>query len=281
MDHYKGRGGRAFPLWLDSDCTRPNVAAGLWDELGRRFGASVSVEDLMAYVAAVAAHPEYTRRFVGDLVKPGLRIPLTADADVFAEAANLGRRVIWLHTFGERFADAVAGRPAQPPRLPQGEAPRIPAAGAIPEDPGAMPDSIAYDSASHLLLVGSGFIENVTPEMWAYEVSGKQVLRQWFSYRKANRERPIIGDRRPPSPLGDVQPDHWLAEYTSELLNVLHVLGLLIKLEPIQAELLERICSGPLVSASDLQTARGPVPPYVRPKKKGKRPVPRQEKKLL
>jgi hypothetical protein len=43
--------------------------------------------------------------------------------------------------------------------------------------------------------------------------------------RKANRERPIIGDRRPPSSLGDIQPDHWLAEYTSELVNVLHVLG--------------------------------------------------------
>jgi hypothetical protein len=48
-----------------------------------------------------------------------------------------------------------------------------------------------------------------------YEVSGKQVLTQWFSYRKKNRERPLIGDRRPPSKLGDIQPDHWLAELMS------------------------------------------------------------------
>jgi hypothetical protein len=34
------------------------------------------------------------------------------------------------------------------------------------------------------------------------------VLTQWFSYRKKNRERAIIGDRRPPSKLGDIQPDH-------------------------------------------------------------------------
>jgi hypothetical protein len=48
--------------------------------------------------------------------------------------------------------------------------------------------------------------------MWNYEISGKHVLHQWFSYRKANRERPITGDRRKPSKLGDIQPDHWLAE---------------------------------------------------------------------
>lgn len=77
------------------------------------------------------------------------------------------------------------------------------------------------------------------------EVSGKRVLTQWFSYRKKNRERPIIGDRRPPSKLGEIQPDRWLAEYTTELLNVLNVLALLVELEPDQAKLLEAICDGP------------------------------------
>ena len=81
--------------------------------------------------------------------------------------------------------------------------------------------------------------------VWQYEVSGKRVLTHWFSYRKRNRERPIIGDRRPPSKLGDIQPDHWLAEYTTELLNVLHVLALLVEMEPAQAKLMEAICEGP------------------------------------
>ena len=101
-------------------------------------------------------------------------------------------------------------------------------------------------------MVGEGYLENVSPQIWDYEVSGKHVLRQWFSYRKANRQRPIIGDRRPPSPLGDIQPNHWLAEYTSELLNVLHVLGRLIELEPMQADLLEQIGSGEMISAEEL-----------------------------
>ena len=67
--------------------------------------------------------------------------------------------------------------------------------------------------------------------------------------------QPQIGDRRKPSPLGDIQPDHWLAEYTTELLNVLNVLGLLVELEPQAEQLLERICAGPLVTQADLQAA--------------------------
>ena len=86
-------------------------------------------------------------------------------------------------------------------------------------------------------------------------MSGKQVLRHWFSYRKKNRERPIIGDRRPPSPLGDIQPDHWLSEYTSELINVLNILALLVDLEPAQAALLDEICAGPLISVEELKAA--------------------------
>ena len=43
---------------------------------------------------------------------------------------------------------------------------------------------------------------------------------------------PIIGDRRPPSPLDKIQPDHWLPEYTTDLLDLLNVLGRLIALEP-------------------------------------------------
>lgn len=108
-----------------------------------------------------------------------------------------------------------------------------------------MPDEIGYDGARQRFLLGKGFIDHVLPAVWCYEVSGKRVLTQWFSYRKKKRERPIIGDRRPPSKLGEIQPDHWLAEYTTELLNVIHVLTLLVQLEPQQAQLLEAICDGP------------------------------------
>jgi hypothetical protein len=98
---------------------------------------------------------------------------------------------------------------------------------------------------------------------------------QWFSYRRKNRERPIIGDRRPPSALNNIQPDHWLPEYTSELLNVLNVLTLLVELEPAQSELLDRICAGPLFAHEALTTAGALVtPPKPEKLKKAKKKLP-------
>jgi hypothetical protein len=114
---------------------------------------------------------------------------------------------------------------------------------------------MTYDPVKRRLHIGKGYVENVTPEMWAYEVSGKHVLQQWFSYRRRDRSRPVIGDRRPPSPLEQIQPEGWLHEYTTDLLDLLHVLGRLIALEPAQADLLERICAGSLISAEKLTNA--------------------------
>jgi hypothetical protein len=256
LDHYKGSfGGRVFPLWSDQKASISNLPVGLLTFLAQKYETEVTAEDFIAYIAAIAAHPAFTARFQEDLSTPGLRIPLTSDRGAFAEMADLGRTVIWLHTFGERMIDPRKGRPAQPPRLPPARRPRVPVAGAIPEEPAAMPNSINYDASKKRLLVGQGYVENVEPGMWLYEVSGKQVLLQWFSYRKTNRERPIIGDRRTPSPLGDIQPDHWLAEYTTELLNLLNVLGWLVDLEPAQAGLLEKVCTGPTISSEELRAA--------------------------
>jgi hypothetical protein len=238
-DHYRGSfGGRVFPLWRDAAATIPNLKPALLAHLSAAYGVAVSAEDLMAYIAGVMAHPAFTARFQADLVRPGLRLPVTADPALFSDTARLGREVIWLHCYGERFADAGAGRPSAPPRMAKGEGPIIPADGMIPGAPEPLPDAMDYD-----------------PAVWDYEVSGKNVLRQWFSYRKRDRTRPIIGDRRPPSPLDRIQPEHWLDEYTVDLMNLLHVLGRLVALEPRQADLLERICAGPLLTAEALAVA--------------------------
>ena len=255
LHHYNGRGGRVFPLWADRQNRTPNLKGGLLREVTETLGVTVSAPDLMAYFAAVAAHPAYTARFQVDLVQPGLRFPMTRETSLFVEAVEIGREVIWLHCFGERFADARQGRPNSPPRMPDRQGPLIPKDGAIPTNPEHFPKGIQYDAATRRLKVGSGFIDNVPPAVWEYEVSGKKVLPQWFSSRRLDRSRPIIGDRRQPSALEKIQPDGWLAEYTTELMNVLHVLGRLVRLEPRQGDLLNGICDRPLLNAEDLRVA--------------------------
>ena len=176
LHHYNGRGGRVFPLWTDRRAQVPNLKTSLLRDMGEALEVAVSAPDLMAYLAAVAAHPAYTARFRSDLVQPGLHFPMTADASLFAEAVDIGREVTWLHCFGERFADPIAGRPNGPPRMPEGERPVIPKDGAIPTDPDRFPDRIEYDAAAHRLRIGDGYIDNVPRAVWEYEVSGKQVL---------------------------------------------------------------------------------------------------------
>ncbi len=253
LDHYNGRGGRVYPLWADARATQPNIKVQALHLLAQTYGEPVGPEDLFAYMAGVMAHPAFTARFAADLIQPGLRLPLTADAELFWKAVALGREVVWLHSYGERFVDPAAGRPKGPPRLPAGQRPTMPAKGAIPS--ASLPDTMDHDAAKNRLHVGEGYIDNVTKAMWDYEVSGKPVLWHWFSYRKADRSRPMIGDRRPPSPLEKIQPDGWLAEYTSDLINLLNVLGRVIALEPVQASMLDAICVGPLMTRTALAAA--------------------------
>jgi hypothetical protein len=251
LHHYNGRGGRVLPLWKGANAKAANFSPSVLAQLAETYGHEVTPQDVIAYIAAVLAHPAFTARFAKDLKQPGLRVPITANASLFAQAVALGCEVIWLHTYGERFDDVEAERPKGPPRMATGTGPTIPVAGSIPPAPEPLPETMDYDPAARRLRVGNGHIDNVMPQVWAYEVSGKQVVHQWFSYRKRDRSKPPMGDRRPPSPLSAIQPEGWLPEYTSDLMNLLHVLGRLVLLEPMQAGLLEQILGEPLLSVAE------------------------------
>lgn len=250
LHHYKGSfGGRAYPLWLNAEATEPNVTPGLPALLAARLDHPVTAEDVFAYIAAVTAHPSYVALFADDLKTPGLRIPLTSDPSIFQRAVQEGRRALWLHTFGTRFADDKA-RPPRPRRAPQAaEPPKM--LEPIGTD---LPDELTYEPDSQRLHIGAGVVAPVAAAVRKYEVSGVNVVDKWFSYRRATRDRPVIGDRRQ-SPLLNMRSDRWLPSYTTELLEMLNVLTLLIELEPAQERLLGDIIAGPKLSTADLTSA--------------------------
>jgi hypothetical protein len=117
------------------------------------------------------------------------------------------------------------------------------------------PDRIEYDAETETVLIGQGRIYPVPPAVWAYEVSGMRVLRKWF------RSRTHKPSGRYPTELDHVRPFHWTIETIDELLDLLQVLGMLVDLELPQRQLLEQVCSGPLITVDDLLTASVlPVP---------------------
>jgi hypothetical protein len=75
--------------------------------------------------------------------------------------------------------------------------------------------------------------------VYEFEVSGLKVVQSWLNYRK-RRPRNV----RKSSPLDDIRPERWTAEFTAELLNVLWILEATLATYPAQRDLLERIVKG-------------------------------------
>ncbi|MGW0805583.1 type ISP restriction/modification enzyme [Nonomuraea sp. NPDC002799] len=254
MHYFKGSGGgRVLPFYRDSRLGVANLAPGLTRYLSARLDSVVAADDILAYIAAITAHSGYTKRFREGLRTPGVRVPLTADPTLWKAAVQVGKTILWLHTYGERFTNPEEGRPLGPPRTATSDRPKVQV--AIPGSAEQMPDDISYDAETLTLHVGAGEISPVRAAVWAYEVSGMKVVKKWFGYRKKNPAG------RNSTPLDDVHSDHWTADFTTELLQLLNVLTLCVEGEPKQADLLERVCAGPLITLADLeQAAVFPVP---------------------
>jgi hypothetical protein len=234
MDYFSGRGAKdVLPLYRDASAQYPNIHPALCDLLTRATGRPVSAEDIAAYLYAVLAHPEYTVRFQQELENREVRVPITLDTTLFAEAVTIGQRLIYLHSYGERFARNQT--------WPQGRARNT---RAISTD--NLPENFSYDAATQTLSVGDGRFHPVAAAIWEFEVSGLKVVQSWFGYRMRNRKG------KKSSPLDDITPEAWRPEFTSELIRLLHLLEATLELYPKQAVLLEHIIESRLLLAEQL-----------------------------
>ncbi|MEX5637361.1 type ISP restriction/modification enzyme [Parafrankia sp. FMc2] len=236
--YFKGSGGGRTLPFLHPDRT-PNLARGLVETLTDALSCPVAAADVLAYVAGLTAHPGYTSTFTDELSTPGIRIPITADRDLWARAVAIGEEVLWLHTYGA----TDIGRPPGNIRFPQEDSRQPLSIKGI----GAMPGSLRYNPQQRTLAIGDGEISPVRPEVWAYTVDGKNVVKSWFNYRKKDP-----GGRRF-SPLDGIHSTIWDPIWTTELLDLLTVLTRLVNLEPAQAEVLTDVLAGPMLSRKALQ----------------------------
>lgn len=206
-------------------------------------GVPVGPRDVLAYLAAITAHPGFTMRFAAELETPGVRVPLTADPQLWKYAVDLGTQVLWAHTYGQTFDGP--GRPQGNVRYPAGDPRQVQAIASVQD----LPEGYSYDSASGELAIGTGRFGPVTPEVVGYTVGGRNVVKSWVDYRKAEP----AGRRS--TPLDHINPDHWEHAWTGELIELLTVLDRLTQLEPQQADLLDQVAAGPLLDKQALTSA--------------------------
>ena len=226
------------------------MTGGLLERIGEAHGNTPMAERLFAYAYGVLAQPAYTERFWDELEQPPPRLPITKDAALFARVADLGERLLHLHTYAERFR--APGRAD----VPQGEA-------RCTKDVGtALPTGHSYDAEERVLHVGEGEFDPVAPEVYRYSVSGFQVVKSWLDRRKSNRSG------RKSSDLDKIRPERWT--FTEDLVQLLWVLEETLRLQPEGAALLDEVCASDVFSAAELPTptaeerrapAAGPQPP--------------------
>jgi type ISP restriction-modification system protein/N-6 DNA methylase len=240
LHHFRGSfGGKdVIPLWRDAEATQANLAGGLLDALNPRLG-EVTAEDFFAYCYALLATPAFVETFSEELTMPGPRVPVTKDRNLFLQAARLGRRLIWLHTYGERFV---------PPRQRRGQVPqgRARARRGVPDPPDRYPERFSYNEASQTLHVGEGEFAPVPKAVLDFSVSGLQVVHSWLSYRMKD------GAGRSSSPLDKIRPMRWTAEMSGELLEMLWVLEATVEMFPELEQTLESIIARETFGSDEL-----------------------------
>jgi len=240
LDFFSGRGAKNIvPLYRDTAATQPNILPGLIELLSSTYKTLVTVEALAAYLYAVLAHKDYTDRYYEDLEALEIRVPLTKDAHLFTQAVTLGKRLIWLHSYGERMVPEGQRNGVLPP----GSAKCLK---HIPCSAETYPENFNYNVRTATLHIGQGEFGPISQEVYDFEVSGLKVVQSWLKYRMK------IGSGRTSSPLDAIRPELWTSEFTSELLNLLWILEGTLQSYPAQKNLLDDILNGELFTADEL-----------------------------
>ena len=152
------------------------------------------------------------------------------------EFAKHGARLLYLHTYGERFSWG-----GEDGSVPLGDARCTKAVSQ--QD---YPKKYFYDPWKEVLQVGDGEFAPVSPKVWGYSVSGLQVVKSWLDRRKLDRSG------RKSSPLDEIRPQRWV--FTEELLELLWVLEATLALQHEGEALLDEVCSSPLFLKTELPT---------------------------
>lgn len=229
---FNNRGGRTLPMLHPSG--KFNLAEGLVESLTHSLGTPVEGDHITQYVAAVVSHPQFVEQFTDELHTPGIRVPITAQLEIWDRAVALGKEVLVQQTFGdygqedESYYEGLA--------LPRYES-------AVGEN---LAEDLIYDSERHELIIGAGRWSNVSPEVANYQVGGVKIVDSWFGYRRKNPRG------KTSSPLDQMHPLSWEPEWSIELTEILQVLTKLVALEAKQEVLLEDLVLSSKLSMTDL-----------------------------
>ena len=241
LHYFRGSYGakETIPLYRTRDTTETNILPGLLEILEEDYKREVTPQDFLAYIYGVLANPSFTAIFADELETYQLCVPITKNAVLFEQVRSAGARLLWLHTYGERFVPSEFAAGHVPPGATK-------CVKAVPSSPDDYPIEFLYDKTKQMLCVGSGEFKPVREDVYEFEVSGLKVVQSWLKYRMKK------GAGKKSSPLDDIRPERWTSQFTTELLELLWILTATVECNSDQAKLLEAVVESDCFQVSEI-----------------------------
>lgn len=139
-------------------------------------------EDVLAYIYAIFHSPTYRQRYAEFLKIDFPRVPITSDADLFRTLVYKGRELIALHLMDSpKLHDRLTHYP-------------IPGDDTVAPRGGYPKYNPPEEGHGGRVYINRGqYFKGITPEVWAFEIGGYQVLHKWL---KDRRGRELSYDER-------------------------------------------------------------------------------------
>jgi predicted helicase len=147
----------------------PNIDKKIYQTLNQNYGHELTPEEILYYIYAVFYSNIYREKYAEFLKIDFPRVPFTTDYKVFSKMAALGNELVDLHLMKSSRLNTLVSKF-------QGES-----------ENDVIEEIIYRPEESRIYINSEKYFDNVTPQVWDYQVGGYRVLQKYLKDRKGRK----------------------------------------------------------------------------------------------
>lgn len=147
----------------------PNIDKKIYQTLNQNYGHELTPEEILYYIYAVFYSNIYREKYAEFLKIDFPRVPFTTDYKVFSKMAALGNELVDLHLMKSSRLNTLVSKF-------QGKG-----------ENDVIEEIIFRPEESRIYINSEKYFDNVTPQVWDYQVGGYRVLQKYLKDRKGRK----------------------------------------------------------------------------------------------
>ena len=147
----------------------PNIDKKIYQTLNQNYGHELTPEEILYYIYAVFYSNIYREKYAEFLKIDFPRVPFTTDYKVFSKMAALGNELVDLHLMKSSRLNTLVSKF-------QGKG-----------ENDFIEEIIFRPEESRIYINSEKYFDNVTPQVWDYQVGGYRVLQKYLKDRKGRK----------------------------------------------------------------------------------------------